>query len=139
MVVSKRALVLMKVLYWLILTAGHIYLCYILLSTERPIAGILWLFFGFFLIYVMYYVYFPPGADDTTWPPYVSSCPDYLTVLAPNKCVDFVGLHSPLLKKSDPTLPPSLSDTSRVFDSSGSKAEQAARALQYGLTWSGRT
>ena len=131
-------LFLWKVLYWLVLTAAHLYACYLLFTTGRQIAGILWLFFGFFLIFVMYYVYFPPGSDSVAWPPYISACPDYLTVIAPNKCADFVGLNS-LLKKSDPTLPPSPTDPARIFDTTGTKAEKTARALQYGLTWSGLT
>ena len=139
MAVSARTLIFLKVLYWLILSAAHLYACYLLLSSERPIAGILWLFFGFFLLYVMYFVYFPLGDQDSVWPPYISSCPDYLTLVAPYKCVDYVGLHSPLLRSSDPTLPPSLTDSARIFDASGTKAEKAARALQYGLSWSGLT
>jgi hypothetical protein len=129
----------LKVLYWVVLTAAHLFVCYLLLKSDRQIAGILWLFFGFFIIFVMYYVYFPLDGEGASWPPYISACPDYLTMIAPNKCADFVGLNSYLLKKSNPALPPSPTDSSRIFDSSGTKSEKAARALQYGLTWSGLT
>lgn len=138
MALSSRMLLWMKVLYWLVLTAAHLAACYLLFTTDRPIAGILWLFIGFFIMFVMYYVYFPPGSADASWPPYISACPDYLTMIAPYRCADFVGLNS-LLKKSDPALPPSPTDPSRIFDASGTKAEKAARTLQYGLSWSGLT
>jgi hypothetical protein len=139
MTVSKNMLTMFKVLYWVVLTLAHLFLCYILLSTNRVIAGILWLVSGFILIFIMYYIYFPAGNPSATWPPYISSCPDYLTMIAPHKCVDFVGLNSPLLKRSDPKLRPSPTDTTRVFDSSGTTPDRASRALQYGLTWSGIT
>ena len=140
MTVSKNMLRMLKILYWVVLTVAHLVLCYILLSTNRVLAGILWLISGFILIFIMYYVYFPDGGNSgAVWPPYIASCPDYLTMIAPNKCVDFVGLNSPLLKRSDPKLRPSPTDTTRVFDSSGSMSDRASRALQYGLTWSGVT
>jgi hypothetical protein len=58
-------------------------------------------------------------------------------MLYPNGCVDFSGLNSPLLKPSDPNNPPQPGDSQHVFDSSGSAAQKAARAQQYGLSWEG--
>jgi hypothetical protein len=137
MAFSKSTLTLMKWLYWVILSAIHLFIVYILISSGRPIAGILWLVLGFLLIYIMYPVYFPPGDPGSQWPPYITACPDYLTMIAPNSCVDYVGLGSPVLKKSDPTNPPSLSDSQNIFNSSGSVAQKQARAQQYGLSWDG--
>ena len=137
MAFSTQALKLLKSLYWIIFTLAHLYICYLLFATNRVIAGILWLIFGFMLLFVMYPVYFPPGDPGTKWPPYVSACPDYLTKIGHNKCVDHVGLNSPQLKRSDRNLPTAESDSSRVFDTSGSLAEKAARAQQYGLSWEG--
>jgi hypothetical protein len=137
MALGKEELKLAKALYWIILSAVHLYICYLLFMSDRAIAGILWLVFGFMLIYIMYPVYFPNGGAGTRWPPYVTTCPDYLTLIAPNACADFVGLGSPILQKSDPALPPSPSDSSRVFDASGTVAQKAARAQQYGLSWEG--
>lgn len=139
MAVSGRMLTLMKVLYWVFLLLAHVGICYLLFSTSRVITGFIWLVAGLVIIFMMYYVYFPAGNPNATWPPYVSSCPDYLTTIGPNKCVDYVGLNSPLLKKSNPKLPPPVTDPTRVFDASGSKATKAMRALQFGLTWSGIT
>jgi len=140
MALSKQTLKLMKYLYWIILTLGHLYVCYLLLVTNRAIAGIIWLIVGFVLIFVMYPYYFTPGDPGSQWPPYISACPDYLTLIAPNKCVDYVGLHS-MLVKSDPLVRPNVSDqntyNSRVFDSKGSVADKAARAQMLGLSWEG--
>ena len=88
----------------------------------------------------MYYIYFPQSDDDSLWPPYISTCPDYLTVVSPTACMDFVGIHSPLLKKADPTNMPSLTDSTSsqyVFNPTGSASEKARKAQQYGLTWEG--
>jgi hypothetical protein len=108
--------------------------------SERVITCVLWFLFGLILIFVMYFVYFPAGEDDFSWPPYISTCPDYLTVVSPTACMDFVGIHSPILKKADPTnLPaPTSSDSSKyVFNPSGNATEKARKAQQYGLTWEG--
>jgi hypothetical protein len=137
MVVSTTTLKMLKVGYWVILSVAQLYISYALVTSERTIAGVLWFVLGFMLIYIMYLVYFPAGDSDTKWPPYIAACPDYLTLLAPNACVDYVGLHSPILKKSDPAVPPSPTDPSHVFDASGSLAQKVARTNQYGLTWEG--
>lgn len=136
MALSNNTLKLVKSLYWIIFTLAHLYICYILFSTGRAITGVLWLILGFILIYVMYAVYFPAGADNK-WPPYVTACPDYLTMVRPNQCADFVGLNSQQLKRSDPSNPPAANDSSHIFDSSGSVQQKAARAQQYGLSWEG--
>ena len=137
--VSARTLSFLKAAYWILTSLAHIYICYLLFKSGRAVAGILWLIVGFVLLFIMYAVFFPMGDPEAKWPPYIAACPDYLTPLqsAPNACVDYVGLHSPLLKKSDPQAPPSPTDSSRVFDASGTVAEKAARAQQYGLSWTG--
>jgi hypothetical protein len=137
MALGKNELRLAKWLYWIGLSALHLYACYMLFMNNRAIAGVMWLVLGFLLIYVMYPVFFPMGDPGAQWPPYISACPDYLSVIAPNACADFVGLNSPLLKKSDPAFPPAVSDTTRVFNSTGTVAQKAAKAQQYGLSWEG--
>jgi len=137
MAFSSRTLTLLKWLYWILMTMVHLYICYLLFAANKAIAGILWLIFGFMIIYIMYPVFFPPGDPGSQWPPYIAACPDYLSLIAPNACADFVGLNSPLLKKSDPAHPPPATDSTRVFDASGSVAVKAARAQQYGLSWEG--
>ena len=140
MAVSSNTLKFLKALYWVILLTLHLYACYNLFMYKRVITCILWFFFGLILIFVMYYIYFPQSDDDSSWPPYISTCPDYLTVVSPTACMDFVGIHSPLLKKADPTNMPSLTDSTSsqyVFNPTGSASEKARKAQQYGLTWEG--
>jgi len=137
MALSKQTLYLAKCLYWIILSLAHLYICYILFTTNRAISGVLWLILGFILLGIMYPVYFPPGNPGSQWPPYISGCPDYMTMIAPNFCVDYVGLHSGIIKKSSPNTPPATSDTTRVFNSSGSVAQKASNAQQMGLSWEG--
>jgi hypothetical protein len=140
MAISNNTMRFLKGLYWILVITLHIYICYQLFLSERVITCALWFVAGFILIVIMYSIYFPQGADDSSWPPYVSTCPDYLTVVSPTACMDFVGLNSPLLKKADPTnMPaPTSSDSSQyVFNPTGSAAEKARKAQQYGLTWEG--
>ena len=137
MALSTNVLRLMKSLYWIVLSCAHLYICYTLLVTNRAIAGFLWLIAGFLLIYALYPVYFPAGDPGSKWPPYVRGCPDYLTMIAPNACADYVGLNNGKLQKSDPAHPPIVTDATRVFDASGDVGAKAARAQQYGLSWEG--
>jgi len=140
MALSKQTLYLAKVMYWIILTCAHLYVCYILFVTNRAIAGIMWLILGFMLIAILYPVYFPPGNPGSQWPPYITACPDYLTLLSPTACVDFSGLNSPRLKPSSPANPPipGQSDyNSFVFNPQTNNPAQSATS--YGLTWEGIT
>jgi hypothetical protein len=137
MALSKQTLYLAKSLYWVFFILAHLYLCYILFATNRVITGVIWLILGFIGIFIFYFVYFPAGDADSQWPPYISACPDYMTLIAPNKCADFVGLNSGLIRKSSPKTPPAPSDTTRVFDSAGNVSQKAANAQQMGLTWQG--
>ena len=77
------------------------------------------------------------GDPESKWPPYISSCPDYLTKLDETHCIDLVGLKSRLLVRSDPNNLPAVTDVSAVFDASGSTSVKASRAQQYGLSWEG--
>ena len=137
MVFSKTELGFAKAIYWLATLSAHIFICYKLFTSSRALAGILWLLCGLTLIFVMYFVFFQPGPSNS-WPPYLSSCPDYLTNIGPNACVDYVGLDS-VLRKSDPKHPPNPTNADYVFNSSGTIQEKANKAIQYGLTWEGVT
>jgi hypothetical protein len=138
MALSKNALRIAKILYWVFTIAIHLVITYMLFVSNRAIAGILWLILGLLLIYIVYPFYFPPGDAGNQWPPYIAGCPDYLTMVGPNLCVDYVGLGSPRIQKSDPTLPPPpASDTAHVFNATGSVHDKAQKAQQYGLSWEG--
>jgi hypothetical protein len=137
MAFSKNTLKLMKSLYWILLSAAHLYVVYLLFTDSRAIAGTLWLILGFVLIFIVYPVYFPSGDPGSSWPPYITACPDYLTLIAPNYCADYVGLFSPRLKKADPANPPATTDSAYVFNAGGSVSQKAGAATAYGLSWEG--
>ena len=140
MAVSSNTLKFLKALYWIVFLSLHLYVCYMLFTSGRAITCILWFIFGLVLLFGMYGIYFPHRDDDSSWPPYISTCPDYLTVVSPTACMDFVGINSPLLKKADPkNLPsPTGTDASQyIFNPTGSATDKARKAQQYGLTWEG--
>jgi hypothetical protein len=137
MAMSNRALVFAKWMYWILLGFILLYTCYLLFQSGRAITGVLFFIFGSMLLYMMYKYYFPPGDPSSQWPPYITACPDYLTLIAPNACADYVGLHTPILQQSDPTHPPAPTDTKHVFSATGTVHEKAAKAQQYGLSWEG--
>jgi hypothetical protein len=141
MALSTTELRIAKILYWVAGVAALLYSVYLLFSMTpaHSITALLWLILGLMLLYVMYPYYFPPGDPSARWPPYITACPDYLTAIAPGACVDFVGLNSPLLKKSDPANPPSPTDTSYVLriPPGATVPQKAALAQQYGLSWEG--
>ena len=138
MATGKTTLRLYKALYWLVMVCAVLYLCYIMFITGRTILGVMWLVTGLILTFIFYFYYFSATVDDSQWPPYISPCPDYLTRVEGVGCVDYVGLHSRQLQKSDPSLkPPSPKDSGHVFPVTGVMSVDAATAGQYGLTWEG--
>ncbi|NDE16672.1 hypothetical protein EBZ80_17245 [bacterium] len=141
MALSTTELRLAKILYWVAGLGALLYSVYLLftMTPSRSIVAILWLIAGLMLLYILYPYYFPPGDPSARWPPYITVCPDYLTQIAPGACVDFVGLNSPLLKKSDPANPPAPTDTNYVFTvpRGATVPQKAALAQQYGLSWEG--
>ena len=126
----------MKGLYWLIALAAHAFVVYTLFKMGYGITGTLWLMVGLVLIYLFYGYYFPSGSTEGQWPPYIRPCPDYLTQIAPNKCVDFVGIGGGI-KKSLYGDPPAVNNMEYVFDSSGTAAQKAQNAKSMGLSWEG--
>jgi hypothetical protein len=135
---STRTLTFLKSLYWIFWICVQLVVVYLLFTTDRAITALLWLVLGFILLFLMYGVYFPAGDAESQWPPYIRGCPDYLTQIAPGKCVDYQGIAgSTILKKSDPAHPPNLNDSTHVFDATGTKDQKANKASAYGLSWEG--
>jgi hypothetical protein len=131
-------LTFLKSMYWILFTLGHLYIVYNLFVMDRAIAATIWAVVGFILIIVFYHVFFPPGTGNQ-WPPYFTACPDYLTQVQPGKCMDFVGLGSPLLKRAD-RKDPQVNDPNYTFNTTGlSTSDKIALAQQYNLTWDGLT
>lgn len=138
MAFGKTTLRLLKWMYWVVLLLAHIYIVYLMFVTDRAILAILWMIVGLIMIFVFYFYYFPWGDPGTIWPPYVTACPDYLTSIGNSRCVDYVGLHSSKIRKSDPTLTPPTSDSDpAVFVNSGTPAQKAANAAARDLSWQG--
>jgi hypothetical protein len=144
MALSKKTLRLLKWMYWIVAICAHLYVCYTLFVLDRPITGVVWLILGLVLIFVMYLYYFPPGDSGSSWPPYITSCPDYLTsVTQPNGatlCMDYVGLNNPRIAKTNPSNPPRSSDSNYAtytFDPSGTASQKSNNAQARGLTWQG--
>jgi len=143
MALSKKTLRLLKWVYWIVALFCHLFLCYQLFTLDRPIVGIVWLILGLVLLLVMYVYYFPP-AGESSWPPYITTCPDYLTAVTQANgsvlCLDYVGLNVPGMKKSDPAHPPQPADsdyTQRIFNPEGTVSQKITAAQSRGLTWQG--
>jgi len=135
MAFSTTTLKLFKSLYWIIGIFAHLYVCYILITTERTITGIIWFILGLMLLWLMYPVYFPMGDPGSHWPPYIRSCPDYLTLYAPNQCVDYGQLNNPHIPSTKPGEQPT---GNQIFNTAGlSMAQKAAKAQSVQLSWEG--
>jgi hypothetical protein len=144
MPISKKTLRLLKWVYWIVAIFCHLYLCYQLFVLDRPITGVVWLILGLVLLLVMYIYYFPPGDSGSSWPPYITTCPDYLTAVTQTNgsvlCLDYVGLNNPGIKKSNPASPPQPTDsdyTQHIFNPEGTVSQKIAAAQSRGLTWQG--
>jgi len=76
-------------------------LCYVLYKQGKQIEAVLILIIGWTAIFYYWVKYFKlPSLDSMSkWPPFVSTCPDYLTLVSPLKtgdtkavCMDFIGI-----------------------------------------------
>ena len=102
-------------LFWIIGSAIIIMISYVYYNNmNKPTAGTLVFLGGFLALYYYYLKFFVVASDKKDWPPYQSTCPDFLTLVPPGSgyqgnqndflCVDFVGVSvNGGLKKSDPS------------------------------------
>jgi len=145
---SKKSIRLAKWIYWIVGLFVHLWLCYTLFTMNRAITAIIWLILGLVLLSVMYIYYFSSADSSSTWPPYITVCPDYLTSVTQKNnagtevmgCFDLVGLNNPHINKSDPNnlTPPDNTSYSRfAFDPSGTVNQKITNARVKGLTWQG--
>ena len=141
MAISKRTLDFLARIYAPIAFGILAFYCYVTLTGTyldqqgRPILAIgggLGLVLLFWMFYVRWFV-----ADSQfsypTWPPYLATCPDYLTLVSPEAtgsktavCMDFVGVSlQPLVfRKTDPNNIPQSADAD--FDSFAFKVDPSA-------------
>ena len=105
------------------------------------IAALFWMFYVRWFVATSQFTY-------PTWPPYLSTCPDYLTFMGNDSrtgkmmCVDFIGVSRRNgLKKSDPLLPPRPEEKDYIFLTSPNDTQQKKcnDALSRGLSWAGIT
>lgn len=144
MALSANTLKLLRWMYWIVAIFAHLYVCYSLFVLDRPITGVVWLILGLVLIFVMYLYYFPLGDNISSWPPYITTCPDYLTAVTQSNgatvCMDYVGLNNPGIKTMNPATPIPQSDptySQYIFDPSGTTSQKITAAQARGLTWEG--
>jgi len=132
-------------------------LCYVLYKQGKQIEAILILIIGWAAIFYYWVKYFKlPSLDSQTpWPPYVTTCPDYLTLVSPlvtndskAVCMDFVGISKEptLMMQADPNNIPTKTSTNYdkyVFipestsstDSSDAVKATCLNVTHRGLTW----
>ena len=131
---------------------------YVVYKQGKQIEAILLALIGCAAIFYYWIKFFrlPPSEANDVWPPFVSTCPDYLTLASPVStgdaeavCVDFIGvsLKPNLMGKSDPNKIPQVTDgdyESKVFRLSGVSNDPTvpdktvalcAQVKAKGLTW----
>ena len=133
--------------------------CYLLYKQGKQIESVLILLIGWSAIFYYWIKYFkiPSMTAQTQWPPFVSTCPDYLTLVSPNvtgattaTCMDFVGISMKpsAMFKADPNNIPTVSDpnfhyysfvvetpSSTGNDATQVLADNCAAVKARGLTW----
>jgi hypothetical protein len=131
---------------------------YVVYKQGKQIEAILLTIIGCAAIFYYWIKFFklPPSEANDVWPPFVSTCPDYLTLVSPFStgatdavCVDFVGvsLKPQSMVKSDPNKMPKVSDgdfEQKVFRLTGVSNDPTvvdktgaicANVKARGLTW----
>jgi len=157
MAISKRTLDVLSYFYMGIAGTLWILCIYVGLTGKymdeqgRPVLAILGGLVGLGAIFWMFYVRWFINASQfsyPTWPPYLSTCPDYLTFLGNDPttgaamCVDFIGVaRRNGLKKADPSLPPKPTETDYIFRTNPNDNSQTKcnAAISKGLSWAGIT
>jgi hypothetical protein len=157
MAISKKTLDILSYFYMAIAGLLWIGTIYVTLTGKyldeqgRPILAIVGGLIGLGALFWMFYVRWFINSSQfsyPTWPPYLSTCPDYMTYLGKDPttgsalCVDFIGVaRRGGLEKSSPTNPPPPTDQTRVFktnpnDNNNTKCNAA---IGRGLSWAGIT
>jgi hypothetical protein len=149
-----------KRLYWIIATIGIIGICMMLFKQNKQVAAVLVFLGGLMAAYFYYVKWFVIPDSRPGWPPYVTPCPDFLTLMDPGdpskgkaaRCVDFVGVSANgMLAKTDVTSAGEVSrsgSSNKVFEvkttavdpetntvKPASKRELCDSVELYGLTW----
>lgn len=133
MAFSPATLKILENVYWFIsaflLGAG----VYVTWKKNKQIEAVLLSIIGIAAIFYYWIKWFKIPGTDNMWPPYITPCPDYLTLVSPEAtgsktavCMDFVGVSlQPLVfRKTDPNNIPQSADAD--FDSFAFKVDPSA-------------
>jgi hypothetical protein len=99
-----------KRLYWIVAIIALISVCMMLFKQNKQVAAVLVFLGGLMAAYFYYVKWFVIPDSRPGWPPYVTPCPDFLTLMDPGdptkgksgRCVDFVGVSANgMLAKTD--------------------------------------
>ena len=117
---------------------------YLIYKQNKQIEAVLLTIIGGAAIFYYWIKWFKIKQESSIWPPYISPCPDYLSMVSPAVtgdstpvCMDFIGVTSlPLVfKKTNPDAIPKVTDPSyvdqvfKVPQRGEMKAENYSKAL----------
>ena len=144
--------------YWFLSAAFLGVLVYLTWKAQKQIESVLFAVIGATAIFYYWIKWFKIPDTENDWPPFISPCPDYLTLVGPETtgdskpvCMDFVGVSTqPLvLRKTNPKEIPQASDSDYndfvfVVDPStpdmtaeGYSKKTCLKVQSKGLTWEG--
>jgi hypothetical protein len=144
---------LLQWIYWIVglMIVGSV--SYFLYKNNKQVAGVLVFMAGMMAVY-FYYVKWFIVAADSTWPPVIGACPDFLTQLPIKSndntiyCVDRVGVSisksggfvSSVGETRDPTEEPVAKNSPKVFyyNSNDTTDSICTKVTTKGLTWVSR-
>jgi hypothetical protein len=118
MAFSPGTMKILQNVYWFVsafLLGVGIYLTW---KANKQVEAVLLTIIGTAAIFYYWVKWFKIKSKDDLWPPYISSCPDYLTLVSPDAtgattpvCMDFVGvsLQPNVFNKADPAKIPQAS------------------------------
>jgi hypothetical protein len=159
MALSPETMKILENVYWFVCSAVLGAIVYICWKQNKQVESVLLGIIGASAIFYFWIKWFKiPNTEDGNWPPFISPCPDYLSLVAADTtgdtkpvCMDFVGVSTQpnVLMKTNPKRIPQASDSdynSYVFvvapSSQGQTSEEYSKQTclkvqAAGLTWEG--
>ena len=158
MAFSPATMKVLENVYWVVSVFMLGIGVYIIWKQNKQIEAVLLTIIGLTAIFYYWIKWFKVKSKDDIWPPYVSPCPDYPTLVSPQTtggadavCMDFVGVsRQPLVfKKAKANQIPQASDADfeefvfRLDKRNGSMTPEdynkavCLKVQSKGLSWSG--
>ena len=119
MAFSPATMKVLENVYWVVSSFLLGIGIYIIWKQNKQVEAVLLTIIGLAAIFYYWIKWFKVKGKEDIWPPYISPCPDYLTLVAPQTtgateavCMDFVGVsRQPLVfKKAKPEQIPQSGD-----------------------------